>query len=168
MKKPLINPAHRGLLHDDLGIPRGEKIPRARLEEAKRSSDPAVRKRANFALNFNHNGHHGEVVSIGAHHSDPKFARIEIAHGKKKKPKKGQISYYDDRPTSSVVVPADQAESYPVGQRVGVGAMPLDDDDDMGNENDDDADDATDAYHAMQHSIMAGGNRSKRSKRKRS
>ena len=49
---PEIKPSHKGLLHRDLGIPEGESISREKLEAAKHSSDPAVRKRANFALNF--------------------------------------------------------------------------------------------------------------------
>jgi hypothetical protein len=47
-----IKPSHKGLLHEDLGIPQGQPIPRAKEEAAKHSSNPAVRKRANFALNF--------------------------------------------------------------------------------------------------------------------
>jgi len=53
MAKPLIKPSHRGMLHDDLGIPRGQKIPHAKLLEALHHGDEAVRKRAQFALNFN-------------------------------------------------------------------------------------------------------------------
>jgi hypothetical protein len=44
-----IKPSHKGLLHRDLGVPQGEKIPAGRLEQALRSASPAVRKRANFA-----------------------------------------------------------------------------------------------------------------------
>lgn len=52
-----LNPKNKGLLHKTLGIPVGEKIPVAKLQEAARSSDETVRKRAQFALNarkFNH------------------------------------------------------------------------------------------------------------------
>ena len=52
-----INPAHKGELHSDLGVEQGEKIPLDKLEEAKHSDDPAVRRRATFAINarsFNH------------------------------------------------------------------------------------------------------------------
>lgn len=45
-----IKPSHRGLLHRDTGTPAGHKIPMSDLMKAKRSSDPAVRKRGNFAL----------------------------------------------------------------------------------------------------------------------
>lgn len=46
-----IAKSHRGLLHKALGIPQGQKIPRARLQAAARSSNPTMRKRAQFALN---------------------------------------------------------------------------------------------------------------------
>lgn len=46
-----IKPSHRGMLHEDLGVPEGQKIPAGKLAAAKRSSDPAVRKRATFAAN---------------------------------------------------------------------------------------------------------------------
>ncbi len=51
---PKIKPSHKGLLHKNLGVPLGEKIPISRLEVAKNSKDPAVRKRATFAVNFRH------------------------------------------------------------------------------------------------------------------
>jgi hypothetical protein len=47
-----LNPANKGLLHRELHVPIGHKIPLAKLEQAKHSTNPAVRKRANFALNF--------------------------------------------------------------------------------------------------------------------
>jgi hypothetical protein len=53
-RRPLIKPSHRGLLHKDLGVPQGEKIPEAKIEAAKHSPDKAVRKRAVFAENFGH------------------------------------------------------------------------------------------------------------------
>jgi hypothetical protein len=46
-----INPAHKGELHRDTGTPQGQPIPAQKLEQALHSSDPAVRKRANFARN---------------------------------------------------------------------------------------------------------------------
>lgn len=46
-----INPAHKGLLHKDLGIASGKKIPLSSLFKAKRSEDPAERRRATFAVN---------------------------------------------------------------------------------------------------------------------
>lgn len=54
-----INPAHKGLLHKDLGVPAGESIPASKLAAALHSKNPAVRKRAVFAKNakgFNHPG----------------------------------------------------------------------------------------------------------------
>lgn len=51
-RKPLIAPSKRGQLHRDLGVPQGQKIPASRLQAAKNSPNPAIRKRANFAINF--------------------------------------------------------------------------------------------------------------------
>ena len=56
LHKPLIKKSHKGLLHKDTGTPLGEKIPRAKLEAARNSPNPAVRKRAVFAENFGHKG----------------------------------------------------------------------------------------------------------------
>lgn len=47
-----IKPSHRGLLHEKLGVPKGEKIPEAKINKAKKSSSPALRKEATFAKNF--------------------------------------------------------------------------------------------------------------------
>ncbi len=49
-----IKPSHKGLLHKDLGVKSSKPIPEAKLEKAKNSSDPAVRKRATFAENAKH------------------------------------------------------------------------------------------------------------------
>jgi len=46
-----IKPSHKGLLHRALGLKQGEKIPTSRLQSAAHSSDPTLRKRAQFALN---------------------------------------------------------------------------------------------------------------------
>jgi hypothetical protein len=46
-----IKPSHKGRLHEALGIQAGVKIPLQRLEQAKNSPNPAIRKEANFALN---------------------------------------------------------------------------------------------------------------------
>ena len=46
-----IKPSHKGLLHKDLGIAKGKPIPMGAINKAKRSSDPAERKRATFAKN---------------------------------------------------------------------------------------------------------------------
>jgi hypothetical protein len=46
-----IKPSRRGLLHKELGVPQGQRIPTEKLAMAKRSSDPAERKRATFAMN---------------------------------------------------------------------------------------------------------------------
>jgi len=46
-----IKPSHRGLLHKNLKVKMGEKIPLSALMKAKGSSNPAMRKRVTFALN---------------------------------------------------------------------------------------------------------------------
>ena len=46
-----LKASHAGLLHRDLHIPIGQPIPAARLEEALHASDPAERRRAQFAKN---------------------------------------------------------------------------------------------------------------------
>jgi hypothetical protein len=46
-----IKPSHRGLLHKDLGVPAGAKLPLSSMLKAKHSSNPAERKRATFAVN---------------------------------------------------------------------------------------------------------------------
>jgi hypothetical protein len=46
-----IKKSHKGLLHKDLGVPQGQKIPASKLAAAKNSSNPAERKRATFAAN---------------------------------------------------------------------------------------------------------------------
>jgi hypothetical protein len=49
-----IKPSHKGLLHKNLHVAAGSKIPAGKLAKAKHSSDPAVRKRAVFAENAKH------------------------------------------------------------------------------------------------------------------
>ncbi|HEX7552489.1 MAG TPA: hypothetical protein VF378_02970 [Geothrix sp.] len=57
-RKPIhIKAAHEGRLHRDLHLPIGQPIPAAKLEEAIHSSDPAERKRAQFAKNAKHFHH---------------------------------------------------------------------------------------------------------------
>jgi hypothetical protein len=52
-----IKKSHEGLLHKDLDVPAGQPIPAAKLEKALHSSDPAERKRAQFAENASHFHH---------------------------------------------------------------------------------------------------------------
>ena len=52
-----IKASHKGELHKDLGVPAGKKIPASKLAAAKKSSNPAVRKRATFAENAKHWNH---------------------------------------------------------------------------------------------------------------
>ena len=49
-KKIFIKRKNRGLLHKNLGIPAGEKIPASALKD-KPSDSPAVKKRKLFARN---------------------------------------------------------------------------------------------------------------------
>ena len=54
-----IKPSHKGKLHKALGVPQGSPIPEAKLDKAKNSKSPALRKEATFAKNakgFNHSG----------------------------------------------------------------------------------------------------------------
>ena len=51
MAKPIIKPSHKGLLHKDLGVPKGKKIPEKKLEKAKKNASPAEKKRIVFAEN---------------------------------------------------------------------------------------------------------------------
>ncbi len=55
--KPIIKPSHKGLLHEDLGVKAGNKIPASKLERATHSSDPDIKKRAVFAENAKHWSH---------------------------------------------------------------------------------------------------------------
>lgn len=52
-----IKPSHKGMLHKDLGVKSGSKIPAKKLAAAKNSPDAAVRKRATFAENAKHWNH---------------------------------------------------------------------------------------------------------------
>jgi hypothetical protein len=49
----------KGELHEDLGIPLGEKIPEERLQEAEHSKSPVIRRRAISAEGFRHMRHGG-------------------------------------------------------------------------------------------------------------
>ena len=52
-----IKKSHEGLLHKELNVPLGQPIPAAKMETALHSSDPAERKRAQFAENASHFQH---------------------------------------------------------------------------------------------------------------
>lgn len=58
-----INPAHKGELHRKLGVPQGQAIPEAKIQQALHSSNPSTRKQAQFAENAKHFDHsHGHAV----------------------------------------------------------------------------------------------------------
>lgn len=52
-----LKKSHEGLLHRDLNVPAGQPIPAGRLEKALHATDPAERKRAQFAENAKHFHH---------------------------------------------------------------------------------------------------------------
>lgn len=52
-----IKPSHEGDFHAAVGVPQGQKIPAAKIAAAKNSSDPHMRKMANFAANARHFRH---------------------------------------------------------------------------------------------------------------
>ena len=56
-----LNPAHKGLLHKELGVKPGDKIPAAKLDKATQSSNPALRKRAFLAKTLAHVNHPGKA-----------------------------------------------------------------------------------------------------------
>jgi hypothetical protein len=47
--KKAIPKSHKGALHKALGVPKGKKIPEAKLEKAEHSRSPKMRKRASLA-----------------------------------------------------------------------------------------------------------------------
>lgn len=59
MSKIQIKPQNRGLLHTKLGMPKNAKIPKDMLLKAAKSRSPALRKEAQFAINFGHRDRHG-------------------------------------------------------------------------------------------------------------
>jgi hypothetical protein len=61
-----IKASHKGLLHKDLGVKSGSKIPASKLAKAKKSSNPAVRKRATFAMNAKGWSHNKKKKGKGA------------------------------------------------------------------------------------------------------
>lgn len=55
-----FNPAHKGQLHRDLGIPEDQPIPVEKLHEAAKSTDPKIAQRARLAL-VARTWHHGTL-----------------------------------------------------------------------------------------------------------
>ena len=68
-----IKASHKGKLHEDLGVKKGEKLTNAELAKAKRSKNPAERKRATFAENARKWKKRGEK---------PEKSRAERMYGK--------------------------------------------------------------------------------------
>lgn len=61
-----IKPSHKGLLHKDLGKKAGSKLSAGDLAKAKRSKNPAERKRATFAENARHWNHGNQRKSTAS------------------------------------------------------------------------------------------------------
>lgn len=65
----MIKPSHRGLLHKELGVAPGKKIPKAKiradLAKAKRTGNVAEEKRDVFAENFGHPKSHDAFHKLG-------------------------------------------------------------------------------------------------------
>lgn len=53
-----IKPSHKGLLHEKLGVPQGQKIPQPKIAAAENSTSPALRKEATFADTAEHKFKH--------------------------------------------------------------------------------------------------------------
>jgi hypothetical protein len=67
-----IKKSHEGRLHRALGVPEGQPIPASKLAAAKKSSDPAIRKEATFAINAKGFNHSGGAKKPAAKKSTPK------------------------------------------------------------------------------------------------
>ena len=67
-----IKPENKGKLHAELGVPKGEKLTGGEIAKAKRSRNPAERKRATFAAN-----------ARKWHHGAAKKSRAQKMYGKK-------------------------------------------------------------------------------------
>ena len=81
----------------------------------------------------------GVITSIGLDHQAPNHLSINVAHGPKKRAKKGQaMPSYDDRPRSNLLVHKRHAKKYTVGSSVKVGMMPDGDADEMQDDGDGD------------------------------
>ena len=63
-----IDIKHPGALHRELGVPQGQKIPEAKLQQALHSPDPHRRAQAQFAENAKGFDHHGAVQHEINHH----------------------------------------------------------------------------------------------------
>jgi len=84
-------------------------------------------------------GHYnrGVISSIGVDHQAPDHLSINVAHGPKKRAKKGEPTpTYDDRPRSNLLVHKRHQSKYTVGQSVKVGMMPDGDGDEMQDDGD--------------------------------
>ena len=100
-----INPEHKGWLHKDLGVEGDEKIPLDKEKEALKSPDPAVRRRAQFAINARSWKHNGDDVLVVKGLAGIKTAAL---------PKNFKLVFYKNRSTPQVVK-ADEETSPKTG-----------------------------------------------------
>lgn len=67
-RKPKFMPGgEKGKLHEELGVPKGEKIPAQRLASAMHARDPEVRRdavRAKTMEGWHHGGKHRKAILI--------------------------------------------------------------------------------------------------------
>jgi len=54
--KEAVNPGKKGALHSALAVPQGETIPLKRVQAAAQSTNPTLRREAQFALNVRNLG----------------------------------------------------------------------------------------------------------------
>lgn len=84
-----IKKSHEGLLHKDLGVAEGKKIPAKKLEKAEHSSDPAVKKRAVFAENAKGWTHKAQGGTDAGGNTTASWYKDEKKDGPAVKAKKG-------------------------------------------------------------------------------
>ncbi len=138
----------KNALHDELHIPRGQKIGRQRLEAAKaegeRTGNGKEVQRATFALNMNDNGDHGVVSSMSKDYEQDGHTSITVKHGRRRRKKKkgeGDVFLSDSRRTSHLVLPDRVARNFKIGDRVGAGLIHMSGPQTDEMEPDDDSDD---------------------------
>lgn len=62
-----IKAKNKGKLHEKLGVPKGKKIPVAKIEAAERSPSPALRQEAQFAENARGFAHPTDGMHVHIH-----------------------------------------------------------------------------------------------------
>jgi hypothetical protein len=120
-----IKASHKGMLHKELGVAEGKKIPAKKLEKAADSSNPAERKRAVFAENakkWNHKAKGGEVVgNTEITGTRPTGGRLARAGGGKAKKGMNVNIIIAQKPDSAM---GNGQPPMPPGPRPGMGVPP--------------------------------------------